>query len=185
MPADLVDADRPERSIADVQRNFRDLHPSRHKLSEESLGEMKTCCGCGDGAFFSRVNSLVAFAICYRRPGGTLDIWGQRRLADLVQEILQTFRARESHDSYFVVHGRYYFTPQVRGAESYAGAHPQPTGRPGQHLPDSRLDFAQQKKFDPAAGGLSSPGQARGKDPRIVNHEGIAFFKARREFGKV
>ena len=77
--------DRPEGSQTHMKCDVRDLDSHFLNLCQQLFREMQTCCRCSRRSFVFRINRLIAVLIL-QTVG---DVWRQRHLAELVENLLE------------------------------------------------------------------------------------------------
>ena len=95
--AQIVDAHGLECAITDMQRNLNGARAARRQLSHHTRRKMQPGGGRSNRATLACINSLVAFTVFRKSLALALDVWWQRRLADLFQQRGQRFITIEAY----------------------------------------------------------------------------------------
>src|SRR6185369_5254724 len=143
----IVNANRFERSVTDVQRVFCERRNLRNFL-EHLRREMQARRRRRNRATLFRVNRLVSFGVFSRNTGRTLDIWWQRRRSDLCEHVVKWTFTMKTHAtqlrSWFVEHLCDQTTITEDGTRVFfqtaAGTH--------ERLPNLRLDLAYEEDLN-------------------------------------
>ena len=92
----VVDANRFERSVTDVQRDLRD-RSDRCNFCEHFRREMQAGRRRCDRATMFGIDSLISFTIFARNACRSLDVWRQRRRADLRERLVKRAFTVKTH----------------------------------------------------------------------------------------
>ena len=138
---------------------------------QQRRSEMQAGCRRGGGAFRFRVDCLVALPV----PELFVDVGRQGHLPQPVQQLLKDAFVEEAHPAaagFF--HVVQHLAAQQAVPEGADRAGFQPPARADQGFPVGGVLPPEQEHLHRDAGVLLDAQQARGDDPRLVDHQGVA-----------
>ena len=168
---DLLRLHRAEGAQAHMQQHRHDGDALLPDALQKRRGEVQAGRRRGGGAFGLGVDGLVALAV----PELLMDVGRQGHLPQPVQQFLKDALVEEAHPAAAgFLHVVQHLAAQQAVPEGADRTGLQPPARADQGFPVGGVLPAEQKDLHRHAGVLLDAQQARGDDPRLVDHQGVA-----------